>query len=225
MALGQLKLVVVGMSLLALAGCMGESQVGESLDEGGFGAPSANNLAVETGQSSYVINLSRRFASEVPDTVNFEFDSAYLDGTAQTVLMKQASWIKRFPEVRFRVYGYTDEVGSEAYNKGLGLRRARAAVNFLVSQGISRSRLEAVVSYGETRPIVDVPTPERRNRRAVTDVIGFVRNAPLVLDGRYAEIVYRSYLSSAAPAASQSASGTESGGGNTNTSAANPTSK
>lgn len=222
MALVHLKTLAVGISFLALAGCL-DTRVSSSLDQDGFGETTANNLAVETGQRGFVIDLSRRFASEVPDMVNFAFDSAYLDGEAQAVLMKQAAWIKRFPEVRFRVYGYTDEVGTEHYNYGLGLRRAQAVVSFLASQGISRSRLQAVVSYGKTRPLVDVPTPERKNRRAITDVSGFVKNAPLVLDGRYAEIVYRSYLNSAAPSQSQSASGTTSGGGNTNTSAANPT--
>ncbi|WP_127902049.1 OmpA family protein [Solirhodobacter olei] len=205
MARGHLKAILVGVSLIGLAGCMNDT-VGASVNEGDFGGPTANNLAVETGQLNYVIDLSKRFASQVPDTVNFAFDSHYLDGQAQEILRKQAAWIKRFPEVRFRVYGYTDEVGSEHYNYGLGLRRAQAVVNFLVGQGISRSRLQAVVSYGKTRPLVDVPTRERQNRRAITDVSGFVKNAPLVLDGKYAEIVYRSYITSAEPAPATSTS-------------------
>jgi hypothetical protein len=52
------------------------------------------------------------------------------------------------------------------------------------------------VSLGETQPIVATEAEERRNRRTVTEVSGFVRNNPLVLDGRYAQIVYRSYAGS-----------------------------
>lgn len=214
MALGHLKAVLVGVSLISLAGCM-NGEVGSQINEGGFGNPTANNIAVETGQLKYVIDLSKRFASEVPNTVNFAFDSSYLDGQAQQILERQASWIRRFPEVRFTVYGYTDEVGSEHYNYGLGLRRARSVVNFLVSQGISRHRLRAVVSYGKTRPLVDVPTRERKNRRAITDVSGFVQNAPLVLDGKYADIIYRSYVASAAPVQAQASYGTSSTGATT----------
>ncbi len=180
---------------MALGACTG--QVGAPLK--GFGEASAMNLGMETGQMDYAIDLSRRFAAEVPDTVNFEFDSAALDDQARAILMKQADWIRQFPEVRFRVFGYTDEVGTEAYNKGLGLRRAQAVVAFLTTQGISRSRLEAVVSYGKTRPLINVPTPERRNRRALTDVSGFVQTSKMVLDGKYADIIYRSYVASAAP--------------------------
>lgn len=200
-------MVLAGACLMALGACTG--QVGAPLR--GFGEANAMNMGMETGQINYAIDLSRRFAAEVPDTVNFEFDSATLDGEARAVLMKQADWIRQFPEVRFRVFGYTDEVGTEAYNKGLGMRRAQAVVAFLATQGISRSRLEAVVSYGKTRPLIDVPTPERKNRRALTDVSGFVQTSKMVLDGKYADIVYRSYVASAAP--SEGTSSKDSGNG------------
>ena len=96
--------------------------------------------------------------------------------------------------MRFRVYGHTDLVGSDAYNKALGLRRAKAAVAYLSAQGIGTARLEAVVSYGKTRPVIQTPGPEERNRRTVTEVVGFVQNNPLVLNGKYAEIIMREYI-------------------------------
>ena len=91
-------------------------------------------------------------------------------------------------------------MGSSAYNQRLGLRRARAVVHFLVAHGISRSRLEAVVSKGETQPLIVTQGRERRNRRTVTEVTGFVASNPLILDGKYAQIIYRDYIESATPA-------------------------
>jgi hypothetical protein len=88
-------------------------------------------------------------------------------------------------------------VGSGAYNYQLGLRRAQTAVAFLVSQGIDRSRLDALVSEGETQPLVITQEEERRNRRTVTEVSGFVQRHPNVLNGRYAEIIFRDYVNSA----------------------------
>jgi len=143
--------------------------------------------------------LSNRFASEVPSTVNFAFNSAVLDASAQAALRKQANWIRQFPEVRFRVFGHTDLVGSNAYNKRLGLRRARAVVRFLSTQGISSKRLEAVSSLGETQPLVVTANQERRNRRTVTEVSGFVQNHPTVLNGKYAKVIFRDYVESARP--------------------------
>ena len=188
-------------------------ELGASVDEGAFGRPTANNIAVQSGERSYVEGLSTRFASEVPDTVTFAFNSAQLDASAQQILLRQAAWIRQFPEVRFRVYGHADAVGSAAYNKALGLRRAQAAVNFLVSQGISRTRLEAMVSFGEERPLVYSEDRERRNRRTVTEVSGFVQTHPTVLDGKYAAVVYREYTASAESGGSVAGAGGEGGGG------------
>ncbi|MCE6971038.1 OmpA family protein, partial [Cereibacter sphaeroides] len=56
--------------------------------------------------------LRDRFAAEVTPTITFPFDSAALTPEAQEVLRVQAGWIRQFPEVRFRVYGHTDLVGS-----------------------------------------------------------------------------------------------------------------
>ncbi|MFC2966467.1 OmpA family protein [Acidimangrovimonas pyrenivorans] len=194
----QIRTLVTGFGLVGLAACS-TAPVGSSLDEGGYGNPTMNNIMVQTGQKPYAIQLAKRFAEEVPNTVNFAFDKAYLDEQAKAVLRQQANWIRQFPEARFRVFGYTDLVGTERYNKSLGMRRARTVVNYLVSQGISRSRLQAVVSYGETRPLIPTPNRERRNRRAVTEVSGFVKTAPLVLNGKYAQVIFREYVKSAVP--------------------------
>lgn len=176
------------------------SQAGASLDGAGFGASIAHNTAVMSGDESFAISMTRKFAGDVPNTVNFAFNSSVLDGRAQQILLEQANWIRQYPQVRFRVYGHTDLVGSNAYNKALGLRRAQAVVNFLVAQGISRSRLEAVVSYGETQPLVYTQAPNEQNRRTVTEVSGLVRGGKgIPLDGKYAAQIYKGYIASAAP--------------------------
>ena len=172
-------------------------EAGYQLETGDFGNATLNNTLVQTGQRDYVVSLGLRFDAEVESTITFAFNSAQLDGAARTTLVQQASWIKQFPEVRFKVYGHTDLVGSNAYNKSLGLRRAQAAVNFLVDQGISRSRLQAVVSFGETRPVINTTNMERRNRRTVTEVSGFVKNHPALLNGKYAAVIFREYVASA----------------------------
>jgi peptidoglycan-associated lipoprotein len=171
------------------------SEAGAELDSGYFGEATMNNRLVQTGQQDYTVNLARRFAADVRGTINFEFNSTVLDADARAVLTRQADWIRQFPEVRFTVYGHTDLVGSQSYNRSLGLRRAQAAVAFLTSQGIDRSRLDAVASFGETQPLVVTEGRERQNRRTVTEVSGFVENNPMVLNGKYAQIIFRNYIS------------------------------
>ncbi|KIN73396.1 OmpA family protein [Sulfitobacter guttiformis] len=173
------------------------SEAGSLVDAGDFGNATLNNRLVMTGERQYTFDLAQRFATEIDSTVNFEFNSAQLDGQAQAILRQQAGWIRQFPEIRFRVYGHTDAVGSNRSNKGLGLRRANAVVSYLATLGISTSRLEAVVSFGETQPLVVTQGRERRNRRTVTEVSGFVDRHPTVMDGKYAQIIYRDYVASA----------------------------
>lgn len=194
-----IRIALVPAALVALAGCDMTREAGASLDRGTFGDATMNNTLIQSGELSYMVALTEKFAADVQNTVNFEFDSAVLDAEAQQILRRQAHWIKQFPEIRFRVYGHTDLVGSNAYNKHLGQRRANAVVAYLASQGVSRARLEAVASYGETRPLVPTDGPERANRRTVTEVSGLVARRPAPLDGKYAELIYREYVASAIP--------------------------
>ncbi|MEP2532052.1 OmpA family protein [Shimia sp.] len=174
-------------------------EAGAVVDPGHFGYATKNNTSIQNGDKQYILSLANRFSEEVNSTVNFAFDSAQLDQNARNTLRQQAVWIQQFPEVRFKVFGHTDAVGSNNYNKSLGMRRARTVVNYLVSQGIGRDRLEAVVSLGKTQPLVVTQGRERKNRRTVTEVTGFVARHPTVLDGKYAAIVYREYVASAIP--------------------------
>jgi len=195
--------VILGASatLLALTACTEE--VGNTLDAPagaqithGFGSATANNIGVQAVklQKQMAQNLTRLFASQVPATINFAFNSAVLDANAQEALRRQAAWIKAHPAITFRVYGHTDKVGGNAFNKRLGLRRARAAVNFLIAQGVDRRKVEAVVSFGETRPLVLTEAQNYQNRRTVTEVKGFYNpNKGTALDGKYAVEIYNTY--------------------------------
>ena len=203
-----MKKTVTIVTLLALAACGRPSgdvyrsynnEAGSLVDGGHFGNANMQNMQVMTGERAYVHDLSNRFANEVLSTVNFAFNSATLDAGARDTLREQAAWIRQFPEVRFRVYGHADAVGSNSYNKRIGMARARAVVAFLTSQGISRSRLEAVVSFGESQPLIVTQGRERRNRRTVTEVTGFVQSHPIIMDGKYAEVIHREYVASAEP--------------------------
>ncbi|TNC47815.1 OmpA family protein [Rubellimicrobium rubrum] len=200
----RLLIGTIPAALGLLAGCAPDptrstfnGEAGMAMNDGGFGNATMNNVLIHSGQMSYAVSLSNRFADTVPTTINFAFNSSQLDPQARAVLSQQAAFIRQFPEVRFAVYGHTDLVGSDGYNYQLGLRRAQVAVDYLVGQGIDRARLEALVSQGETQPLMATQAPERANRRTVTDVSGFVDGHPSVLNGKYAEVVFRDYVASA----------------------------
>lgn len=203
MTLKILPLSAATIAVALIAGCSSESArnfnatAGDQIDSGIFGRSTTNNELVATGRVNAAIQLSRRFAEEAPTTVNFAFNSAQLDSSARAALDAQAAWIARYPSARFKVYGHTDKVGGNSFNKRLGQRRANAVVHYLVSRGISRNRLEAVVSFGETQPLIVSEGRERRNRRTVTEVAGFLGKRPQRQDGKYALFSYTETVTSA----------------------------
>ena len=193
-------LLCTSLAMLPLAGCDQTAflrEAGSEVDEGGFGNPTMINSMAMMDEGGATLALAHRFDSEVQSTITFAFNRSDLSPDAIAVLKRQAAWIRQVPEVRFRVYGHTDLVGSNAYNYALGLRRANAVVAYLASQGISRSRLEALVSYGETRPVITTQSPEERNRRTVTEVSGFAKGYAGLLNGKYAAVIFREYVDSA----------------------------
>lgn len=194
-------LFAAGIAGLMLAGCTAgttwDAPLGSELDEGGFGNPTMNNMLVQSGRVSQVEGLNNRFSTEVASVVNFPFDSAALSPQARAVIARQAVWIRQFPEVRFRVYGHTDLVGSDTYNYALGRRRAEAVVAELVRNGVNPSRLEALVSFGETQPLIVTQGREQANRRTVTEVSGFVGRRGDLLYGKYAEVILREWIAGA----------------------------
>lgn len=171
-----------------------DARAGAQLNDGTFGQATMDNHLAMTGR--YRVNLNNRFNAEVPTMVTFPFNSTALSPEARAALRAQAQWINQFPEVKFRVYGHTDLVGGNAYNRRLGLRRAQAVVLYLASQGVDRKRLDAVVSLGETQPLIVTQGRERRNRRTVTEVQGFDGRHPNIMDGNYAAVVFREYVES-----------------------------
>ena len=75
--------------------------------------------------------------------VNFAFDSSKLDSTAQGILNEAARIIKSHPTMKVRLLGYTDSIGTDAYNLGLSQRRANAVKTYLVEQGVNPTRMLA----------------------------------------------------------------------------------
>ncbi len=201
MKISTLSLSVCAVILSACGGAdyfiFSDHEVQPEVRNGPFGAANANNIAVQAGlqTSAMLANLTRKFASDTPATINFAFNSSQLDGQARAALQQQAAWIKARPQITFTVFGHTDKVGGNFFNKALGKRRALNAVNYMISLGVSRSKVRAVASFGETQPLVLTEGPNRQNRRTVTEVSGFGgAKKGGTLDGKYALEVYNRYI-------------------------------
>jgi outer membrane protein OmpA-like peptidoglycan-associated protein len=102
----------------------------------------------------------------VSSEASFDFDKATLKPEFMPTLNKVAGVLRDDPNVRIRVVGHTDSVGSESYNQQLSERRARATADYLISQGVAASQV-TVEGRGELEPRADNATAGGRaqNRR------------------------------------------------------------
>lgn len=104
--------------------------------------------------------------------INFDFDKANVRADQTDKLDRVAQTIKANEGFGVRVEGHADSTGPEAYNMGLSMRRAESVRKYLVSKGVSITRL-SVAGRGETEPLVSNATRAGRavNRRVEFKVI------------------------------------------------------
>jgi outer membrane protein OmpA-like peptidoglycan-associated protein len=96
----------------------------------------------------------------------YDFDSDRIRAEAGANLRNLAASIDAYPNTDLVIVGHTDSDGTDAYNDGLSQRRARAAAEYLVSQGVERMRLRTE-GRGEREPVAgnDSDVGRGRNRR------------------------------------------------------------
>jgi len=104
--------------------------------------------------------------------MHFDFNKADIKKEYIPLLKEVAKVLKENPNINLRIEGYTDDIGTKAYNQKLALKRAMAVKDFLVKEGINPERIQ-VVGFGKERYIAENTTPIGRltNRRAEFIVI------------------------------------------------------
>ena len=103
--------------------------------------------------------------------VTFEFDKSTLRPKAKDTLNEIVESLKTYTDYSVRIEGYTDAIGTEAYNKKLSERRSKAVADYLISNGIDKNKLETV-GFGEANPVSTNKTSIGRaaNRRVVIKI-------------------------------------------------------
>jgi peptidoglycan-associated lipoprotein len=170
------KIILIGMTAVALSlgACAKKTPPPQAMPEQPVAPPVDPNST--DPNSLEVVELPALQADLVAkagsDTVYFGTDEYSLDQASQATLAAQARWLIANPNVRASIEGHADERGTREYNQALGERRANAARDFLVSQGVPTARL-VVTSWGKERPVAQGSNEEAwaQNRRAATVVI------------------------------------------------------
>ena len=180
MKANSLRIAAIAAALALTAGC-GKKQPkeippppfgseGSGDEQAGTGDPSGGvgSVALPGSRGDFLSSVGGAMGG---DRVLFETDSYSLDDQDRRTLDAHAAWLQRYPNVRVTIEGHADERGTREYNLALGQRRANAARDVLVANGVSGARV-STISYGKDRPTALGSSEEAwaQNRRAVTVV-------------------------------------------------------
>ena len=146
------NLLLVIFTTLLLSACSTAKKTGSAGDDAYTGKETVKYLA-----------------SGVPDRVFFATNKSSLTTASRATLRKQATYLRKNKKLNVTIEGHADERGTREYNLALGERRANAARDYLMTYGISGTRI-SVISYGKEKPVNPAGTPLAwsQNRRSVT---------------------------------------------------------
>lgn len=123
-------------------------------------------VAMDAGVESGEMTMS--VLEKEMQTIYFDFDNYAISAEAANKLQVNVALAEgKASEYNIKIEGNCDEWGSDEYNFALGLKRAKAAKDAMVADGIAENRI-TMVSYGESNPVcVDkTNTCWAQNRRA-----------------------------------------------------------
>ena len=108
-------------------------------------------------------------ADGVADRIFFATNKYNISTRGSETLLKQVTYLKNNPNLNVTLEGHADERGTREYNLALGERRATAAKNYLISNGVAANRIK-VISYGKEKPANPASNvlAWSQNRRTVT---------------------------------------------------------
>jgi peptidoglycan-associated lipoprotein len=139
------KVLTMFAAVLLLAAC--ETASDQSANTAGQGGQGGQ------GTTTRCTGCQEELVATVGDRVFFDFDKSNLKPEARKTIESWAAYLKKYPNISATVEGHCDERGTREYNIALGERRATAAKNALVAQGIDAKRV-STISYGKERPAV-----------------------------------------------------------------------
>jgi len=161
-----LRLVAVAALVAVVAACSGNKNKDGGAGADGTAVGSGDTTSVGVGEDGGLSadEMARR-GMQATNIFYFEFDQSQISEETRAKLDMHLQSL-RTDGSHVRLEGHADERGTPEYNLALGERRAKAIMNYMVLNGVDRSRIE-VVSYGEEKPAAMGQDEEsyRLNRR------------------------------------------------------------
>jgi outer membrane protein OmpA-like peptidoglycan-associated protein len=159
----------VGAGLGAIAGNAGKGAWIGAAAGSVIGTVIGNHMDKQAKELEKIAETRRTedgIITKLKNDLLFPFDSADLKPQAKQDIAQISEIIKKYPENRLTIVGYTDDKGSEIYNQSLSERRARSVKLAMVNSGVDPTIIETL-GQGEANPVASNTSNDGRakNRR------------------------------------------------------------
>ncbi len=160
---GKGKGAAIGAAIGAAVGSGTGALIGRRMDKQKKELEAIQGAKVESVQDA---NNLQAIKVTFDNGILFPTNKSELSSSSREALTQFAASLKNSPDTDVTIYGHTDNTGTRAVNERISKERADAVANFLVGQGISRSRIKTE-GLAFDQPVADNSTAAGRaqNRR------------------------------------------------------------
>ncbi|HBG58309.1 OmpA family protein [Proteiniphilum sp. UBA1028] len=170
------KGAAIGAGIGAILGGTAGAIIGNKMDK------QAAELEQIEGAQVEKVNEGQAIKVTFESGILFATNSSTLNTASRTSLDKFATSLLNNPDTDVSIYGHTDSTGSDAINNPLSQRRAESVYNYLLTKGVSGSRMTSD-GFGSTQPVADNSTAAGRAQNRRVEVF-ILPNAKMIQDAK-----------------------------------------
>ena len=152
-----------GAGIGAVLGGTTGAIIGNKMDKQKAELEAIENAKVES------INEGEAIKVTFESGILFATNSSTLNAASRSSLNDFATSLQNNPDTDVKIYGHTDSTGSDAINNPLSEKRAESVYNYLLSRGVSGTRLDSK-GFGSTQPVADNSTVAGRSQNRRVEV-------------------------------------------------------
>ncbi|WP_410207514.1 OmpA family protein [Fusobacterium sp.] len=170
-------LLILGISAMVLSGCASTDQnireVGIQEEDPSFVLENINSnkkpleeIIVFNQKGVTIRKEGNNLVLSMPEAILFDFDKSEVKDSVKDSLNILGKALTENKDIKIKINGHTDFIGTDQYNLGLSVKRANAIKNYLAGRGVSRNNI-SIEGYGKQSPVASNATSTGRaqNRR------------------------------------------------------------
>lgn len=170
-------MLILSISILTLTGCSStdnnirEIEITESnpsyvLEDINSNKKPLEEIIIFNQKGVTIRKEGNNLVLSMPEAILFDFNEFYVKNDVKGSLNTLAKALKENNDIKIKINGHTDIIGTDQYNLRLSVKRANSIKDYLANKGVNRNNI-SIEGYGKQDPVAnnDTATGRAQNRR------------------------------------------------------------